>query len=66
MRGTIHTVMLGRSFGYITAENGKNYFFHSDDLEGLDFNEQLRERRVEFVDTSELKGPRAKSVRGVN
>jgi cold shock CspA family protein len=66
MRGTIRTLKLGRVFGFIRGDDRKDYFFHADDLEGLEFTEQLQERRVEFVEFEEAKGPRAKSVRAVD
>jgi cold shock CspA family protein len=46
--GTIKNVMTDRGFGFIRS-GGVDYFFHVSDLsDGLEFNEQLRERVVQF------------------
>ena len=37
--GTVKKVVSDRGFGFITAEDGKDYFFHRDGLErSLDFD----------------------------
>ena len=51
--GTVKKVVADRGFGFITGEDGKDYFFHRDSLQApLSFDVQ-----------SGPKGPRAANVR---
>ena len=60
--GTIITVRDDRGFGFVRSD-GCDYFFHASDLaEGLEFNEQLRERRVTFNVVNSNKGLRAANI----
>jgi CspA family cold shock protein len=62
--GTIKKVISERGFGFIAAEDGKEYFFHRDGLEAsLDFDRLTGGERVQFNVQSGPKGPRAVSVR---
>jgi CspA family cold shock protein len=59
--GTIKKLVADRGFGFITAEDGKEYFFHRSSIESFD---SLRgNERVEFDVEDSPKGPRAASVR---
>jgi CspA family cold shock protein len=61
--GTIKKVVADRGFGFITAEDGKDYFFHRDGLDStLDFDRLTGGERVEFDIESSPKGPRAARV----
>jgi CspA family cold shock protein len=60
--GTIKKLVLERGFGFIAAEDGKEYFFHRSGAEG-DFDRLLGGEKVSFEIESSPKGPRAKSVR---
>lgn len=65
IEGTITTLRLDRGYGFIHA-NGRDVFFHANDLaEGLEFDELLQERRVEFEIIGTAKGPKAVEVRPV-
>jgi cold shock CspA family protein len=48
--GTVVSLQLDRGYGFIFQQVGKpDIFFHAKDLaDGLEFDEQLKERRVEF------------------
>lgn len=49
MQGIIKAVKIDRGFGFIEpAERGEDLFFHCSALVGLEFDEQLYGRRVEF------------------
>jgi CspA family cold shock protein len=62
--GTIKKVVSDRGFGFITAEDEKEYFFHRGGLESsLDFDRLVGGERVEFEIESSPKGPRAAKVR---
>ena len=52
-----------RMFGFIGVEGQADIFFHSNDLVGLEWDQQLLERRVKFSVLSTAKGPRAVNVR---
>ena len=59
--GTIKKLVSDRGFGFITAEDGKEYFFHRSAIENFD---SLRgNERVEFDVEDSPKGPRAAQVR---
>ena len=63
MTGTIRTLRVDKGFGFIKAENGKDFFFHESAIygEGID---NLREGDgVEFDIGAGPKGPRAENVR---
>ncbi len=62
--GTVKKVVSDRGFGFITAEDGKDYFFHRDSLEAsLDFDRLVGGEKVEFETQVSPKGPRAVRVR---
>jgi CspA family cold shock protein len=61
--GTIKKVVSDRGFGFIAAEDGKEYFFHRDGLNpSLDFDRLSGGERVSFDIEQNPKGPRAKNV----
>ncbi len=62
--GTIKKVIAERGFGFITADDAKEYFFHRDGLDAsLDFDRLQGGEQVEFEIESNPKGPRAAKVR---
>ena len=62
--GTIKKVVADRGFGFITADDGKDYFFHRSGLEpSLDFDRLSGGEKVEFEIESSPKGPRAAKIR---
>jgi cold shock protein len=65
--GTVKKVISDRGFGFITAEDGKEYFFHRDGLQAsLDFDRLTGGERVEFDVQQSPKGPRAVGVRALS
>ena len=61
--GTVKKVVAERGFGFITAEDGKEYFFHRDGLDSsLTFERLQGGEKVEFEIEQGPKGPRAKLV----
>jgi CspA family cold shock protein len=62
--GTIKKVIADRGFGFITADDGKDYFFHRSSIEApLDFDRLAGGEKVEFEVQQGPKGPRAARVR---
>jgi CspA family cold shock protein len=62
--GTIKKVVADRGFGFISAEDEKEYFFHRGGLDAsLDFDRLVGGEPVEFEIESSPKGPRANKVR---
>ena len=61
--GTIKKIVSDRGFGFITAEDGKEYFFHRDGLQpSLNFERLVGGERVTFEVEASPKGPRAARV----
>jgi CspA family cold shock protein len=62
--GTIKKVIADRGFGFIAAEDSKEYFFHRGGLDSsLDFDRLTGGERVQFEVEASPKGPRATQVR---
>lgn len=62
--GTIKKVVSDRGFGFIAADDGREYFFHRDGLESsVSFDGLSGGEKVTFDIESSLKGPRAQRVR---
>ena len=61
--GTIKKVVADRGFGFITAADAKEYFFHRNSLDStLDFDRLVGGESVEFEIEQSDKGPRAGRV----
>jgi CspA family cold shock protein len=62
--GTIKRIIADRGFGFIVAEDEKEYFFHRGGLDTtLEFDRLVGGERVEFDVEASPKGPRAVRVR---
>ena len=62
MNGIIKRVVSDRGFGFIAGEDGTDYFFHRDELDGLDFANLKPGERITFEPQQGPK-PRAGNVR---
>jgi CspA family cold shock protein len=61
--GTIKKIVADRGFGFITAEDAKEYFFHRGGLDSsLDFDRLVGGEKVTFEIEQSPKGPRAAQV----
>ena len=61
--GTVKKVVAERGFGFITAEDGADYFFHRNSLAAtLDFDRLVGGEKVQFDIVQDPKGPRAQNV----
>ncbi len=47
-KGTISNVIADRGFGFIKTEEGKEIFFHRNELEGAEFSNLKAGQKVEF------------------
>ena len=62
--GTIKRVIADRGFGFISADDEKEYFFHRGALDAsMEFERLVGGEKVEFDIESSPKGPRAANVR---
>jgi CspA family cold shock protein len=65
--GTIKKLLADRGFGFITAEDGRDHFFHRDSLRApLSFDRLMGGESVEFGVEAGPKGPRATNVRAAD
>lgn len=64
INGTIVTVRHDKGYGFINGEDGREYFFHKDDLNdrSVYFIHIEVGTRVEFQPKLTPKGPRAENV----
>jgi CspA family cold shock protein len=60
--GTIKKLVSERGFGFIAADDGKEYFFHRSGTD-VDFDTLLGGEHVTFQVEPSPKGPRAAQVR---
>jgi CspA family cold shock protein len=66
MNGTIKKVVADRGFGFIQAEDGREFFFHRSEVDGNSSFDSLRGgEAIEFEPIESPKGPRASRVRVV-
>ena len=62
--GKVKKVISDRGFGFITADDAKDYFFHRDGLDStLDFDRLVGGEKVEFDIEQSPRGPRATHVK---
>ena len=63
LKGTVKRVIRERGFGFISAEDGREIFFHRSALEETDFDALEEGNSVEFDVEKGPKGPRAVNVK---
>jgi len=62
--GTIKK-LTDKGFGFIALPGGKDIFFHSSNLEGVQYEDLYEGQKVSFVEGRGPKGPRAEQVKPV-
>ena len=65
MKGKVKRLIRGRGFGFISAEDGTEVFFHRSALEGMNFDTLEEGDSVEFDLEKGYRGARAVNVRVV-
>ncbi len=63
--GTVKKLVGDRGFGFITAQDGSELFFHHSAVQGAAFDSLTAGQHVEFDVQQGEKGPRAANVRVV-
>lgn len=62
MKGSVKRLVADKGFGFILADDGKEYFFHHSGVMDGRFNELQEGQKVTFDPSSSNKGPRAEDV----
>ena len=62
-KGTVKRIMRERGFGFISAEDGRELFFHRSELQNLDFAELEEGDHLEFDVVEGNKGPQAVGIK---
>ena len=52
-----------RGFGFITATDGKEVFFHRSECQSVAFDSLSEGQEVSYDRESDVKGPRARNIR---
>jgi CspA family cold shock protein len=61
--GTVKKLVSDRGFGFITSDDGKDYFFHRSAVSpSLDFDRMVGGEKVKFEIEQDAKGARAAKV----
>ncbi|MCH7760424.1 cold shock domain-containing protein [candidate division TA06 bacterium] len=61
-KGTIKTLIRDRGFGFINAEDGREIFFHRNELVKAEFDSLHEGDKVEFEVEKGPKGPKATGI----
>jgi CspA family cold shock protein len=64
--GKIGRLVHGRGFGFISARDGRDIFFHESSLLDVNFSSLKSGEAVEFEVEKTQKGPRAFNIKLVN
>ena len=63
MTGTIKRIVSDKGFGFVSAEDQKDYFFHQSACVDIPFDSLREGQAVTFQKGQGPKGPRAENVR---
>ena len=62
-KGKIKKIIHDRGFGFISAEDGREIFFHMSSMAEGNFDSLHEGEDVEYEEEKSQRGPRAKNVR---
>lgn len=62
LKGEVSTIFGSKGFGYISADDGNEYFFHASTLQNVEWEEVSPGDSVTFKPMNTEKGPRAVKV----
>ncbi|MBQ8142510.1 MAG: cold shock domain-containing protein [Bacilli bacterium] len=66
MKGTVKKFDKEKGYGFITGEDGKDYFFHYSQLNMEGFKTAEVGQKVDYEETSSEKGLRANNIKFVD
>ncbi len=64
-KGTVKRVMRERGFGFISAEDGREIFFHQSELQNTSFDALQEGDQLEFDVVKGDKGPKAENIKKI-
>ncbi|UCB51737.1 MAG: cold shock domain-containing protein [Candidatus Zixiibacteriota bacterium] len=62
-KGTVKRIIRERGFGFISAEDGREIFFHRSELQDVDFDAIGEGDQLEFTIVKGKKGPQATAIK---
>ncbi len=62
-KGTVKRIIRERGFGFISAEDGREIFFHRSELQNVDFDNLQQGDHLEFNIIKGDKGPKATDIK---
>ena len=62
-KGTVKRLMRERGFGFISAEDGREIFFHRSELQNVDFDKLEQGDQLKFNVTKGDKGTKATDIK---
>ncbi len=62
-KGEVKRIIRERGFGFISAEDGREIFFHRNELQNVDFDALMEGDQLEFDVVKGQKGPAATNVK---
>jgi CspA family cold shock protein len=65
-KGTVKRIMRERGFGFISAQDGREIFFHRSELQNVDFDKLEGGDLLEFNVTKGQKGPLATDIKKIS
>ncbi len=64
--GTVKRIMKDKGFGFISATDGREVFFHRSEVQNMEFDKLMEGDRLEFEVTKGKKGPQAIQIKKVS
>jgi CspA family cold shock protein len=62
-KGKVKRIIRERGFGFISAEDGREIFFHRNELQNVDFDGLMEGDPLEFDVVKGQKGPAAANIK---
>jgi CspA family cold shock protein len=64
--GTVKRIMRDKGFGFISATDGREVFFHRSEVQNVEFDKLMEGDHLEFEVTKGKKGPQAIQIKKVS
>jgi len=62
-KGKVKRIIRERGFGFVSAEDGREIFFHRNELQNVDFDGLMEGDQLEFDVVKGQKGPAAANIK---